>query len=225
VHEQAFYGPKLELDTEISTLPGSSVFRIDDHVVNHEAFAQEFELLYHCNFGPPLLEKGSQVIAATRSIAPFNEHAAEGLANWNTYDGPTRGFIEQVYCLEPLADTEGHAFVMLENAAQDRAVSMRWKPDELPHLTVWKNTAAVEDGYVTGLEPGTNFAYNRRVERLAGRVPKLAPQQERRFTIDVGIHIGKTEVAGKAAEIAKLQSSQPLHSTTKPPRPADPLAQ
>ena len=64
VHEQAFYGPKLELDAEISTLPGSEVFRIEDHVVNHGAFPQEFELLYHCNFGPPLLEKGSQVVTA-----------------------------------------------------------------------------------------------------------------------------------------------------------------
>jgi hypothetical protein len=224
VHEQAFYGPKLELDTEISTLPGSSAFRIDDHVVNHGAFAQEFELLYHCNFGAPLLEKGSHVLTAARSIAPFNEHAAEGLSHWNTYDGPTPGFIEQVFCLEPLAGAEGHAQVMLENASRDRAVSMRWKPAELPHLTIWKNTAAIEDGYVTGLEPGTNFAYNRRLERLAGRVPKLAPQQERRFTIDVGIQIGQAEVANQAAEIVKLQSSQPLRTSAKPPLAADPAA-
>ncbi|HKD35833.1 MAG TPA: DUF4432 family protein, partial [Pirellulales bacterium] len=72
VFEQAFYGPKLELATEISTEPGSDSYRIEDRVTNHGAFEQEYQLIYHCNFGPPLLEKGSRVIAAAKRIAPFN---------------------------------------------------------------------------------------------------------------------------------------------------------
>lgn len=222
VFEQAFYGPKLELATEISTEPGSDTFRIEDHVTNHGAFDQEYQVIYHCNFGPPLLEKGSRVLAAAKRIAPFNAHAAEGLKQWSSYDGPTKGFIEQVYCLEPLADSEGRSVVMLENAAGDKAVTMRWSTDSLPYLTVWKNTAAAEDGYVTGLEPGTGFAYNRRIERQAGRVPKLAPHASRAFHIDVGIHAGKSQVAGQAATIEKLQGPTPLAVSTEPPRPAEP---
>ncbi|HEY2148923.1 MAG TPA: DUF4432 family protein, partial [Pirellulales bacterium] len=79
VFEQAFYGPKLELATEISTEPGSETFRIEDRVTNHGAFDQEYQVIYHCNFGPPLLEKGSRVLAAAKRIAPFNAHAADGL--------------------------------------------------------------------------------------------------------------------------------------------------
>lgn len=222
VLEQAFYGPKLELATEISSEPGSETFRIEDRLTNHGAFEQEYQVIYHCNFGPPLLEKGSRVLAAAKRIAPFNAHAAEGLKQWSSYDGPTKGFIEQVYCLEPLADSEGRGIVMLENAAADKAVTMRWNTDSLPYLTVWKNTAATEDGYVTGLEPGTGFAYNRRIERQAGRVPKLGPHASRTFHIDVGIHAGKSQVTEQAATIKQLQGTTPLAVSTDPPRPAEP---
>jgi hypothetical protein len=110
---------------------------------------------------------------------------------------------------------------MLENAAADRAVTMRWKTDHLPYLTVWKNTAATEDGYVTGLEPGTSFPFNRRIERMAGRVPKLAAGTTRDFRLDVGIHVGKPAVAAKATEVAKLQSGSRMQVDSKPPRPPE----
>ena len=92
MHEQAFYGPKLELATEISTEPGTETFRIDDRVTNHGAFEQEYQVIYHCNYGPPLLGQGSRVLAAAKRIAPFNEHAGEGLKDWQTYAGADQGF-------------------------------------------------------------------------------------------------------------------------------------
>lgn len=222
VFEQAFYGPKFELATEISTEPGSDTFRIEDRVTNHGAFEQEYQVIYHCNYGPPLLEKGSKVLAAAKRISPFNAHAADGLKQWQTYAAPTKGFIEQVYCLEPIADAEGRGLVMLENAVADRAVTMRWNTDSLPYLTVWKNTAAMDDGYVTGLEPGTGYPYNRKIERFSGRVPKLAPNATREFRLEIGIHVGKERVAEQVAAVAKLQGKTAPTSTTTPPRPAEP---
>src|SRR5207237_8301680 len=75
VHERSFYGPKLELATEVSTVPGSDTFRVDDAVTNHGASPQEFQLIYHANFGAPLLEKGATVVTAVDRIAPMNDHA------------------------------------------------------------------------------------------------------------------------------------------------------
>ena len=55
--------------------------------------------------------------------------------------------------------------------SQDQGTSIAWSTAELPYLTIWKNTAAAEDGYVTGLEPGTDYPFNRKVERSTGRLP------------------------------------------------------
>ena len=60
VDERMFYGPKLEMWTEISTTPGSDSFVIHDSIRNHGAHDQEFQLIYHANYGPTLLEQGSK---------------------------------------------------------------------------------------------------------------------------------------------------------------------
>ena len=219
VDERMFYGPKLELWTDLSTEPGSAAFRIEDTLTNRGAYDQEFEIIYHCNFGPPLLQKGSHFVAAAARVTPFNAHAAAGLTNYEEYAGPVKGFVEEVYCILPFSDENGRTQILLQNAALDRAVSMTFPAEQLPFVTLWKNTNAEEEGYVTGLEPGTNFPYNRRVERQFGRVPKLAPGQTRQFAIDYALHFGTEEVARVFNSIQRMQFGRSTQVDTEPIKP------
>jgi len=95
---------------------------------------------------------------------------------------------------------------------------MAFSIDQLPCFTLWKNPVALEDGYVTGLEPGTGFSRNRSVERRFGRVPKLAPHQSRSFTIDFTLHTDKESIAGAADEISRIQAKRKTQ-TDKDPLP------
>jgi hypothetical protein len=208
VDERQFYGPKLELWTEISVEPGATSFRIDDQIRNYSSDPQEFELIYHANFGPPLLGPGSRFIGAIREVTPFNDHAAKSTAGFASYDGPTKGFVEQVYVLQPFADEQGSTTVMLSNQAGDRAVTMRYHIAQLPYFTLWKNLTTLEEGYVTGLEPGTSSPANRGIERQAGRVPKLLPGEIRKFGLELAIQAGVTEVSAAAAPIERLRASR-----------------
>lgn len=205
VDERMFYGPKLELWTEISTEPGADSFCVTDIVTNRGAESQEFELLYHTNYGKPLLDEGSIFLAPVARVTPLNEHAARSIDRYPHYAGPTPGFVEQVYCIHPLHDGKDRTLVALSNKAGDLAVSLRFSVKELPYFTLWKNTNSEVDGYVTGLEPGTNFPNNRRIERKFGRVPKLAPGESHRASIDFAIHHGIESVQGVAKEIAAIQ--------------------
>jgi hypothetical protein len=218
VDERAFYGPKLELWTEVSTEPDGSTFRIEDTLTNRGAFDQEFQILYHTNYGPPLLAAGSRAVAAVRRVTPFNAHAATDVDTYAQYQGPRAGFIEQVYNLHPYADSAGRTKLMLRNAAGDRAVSMAFAVAELPYVTLWKNLTALEEGYVTGLEPGTGFPSTRRIEREAGRVPKLKPGETRRFAIDVGLHRTADAVSAVENEIAGIQNGRPTQIDRTPER-------
>ena len=217
VHERMFYGPKLELTTELSTEPGATTFRIDDAITNHGAFDQEFQIIYHGNYGSSILEKGATIHMATKSVAPMNEHAAKAVSTWQTYAGPTKGFIEEVFLFEPIADDSGHAMAVLSNKAGDLATSVRWSTKELPYLTVWKNTADKRDGYVTGIEPATGYPFNRSVERKVGRVPKLAPGATRKFGLEFGILSGQKAVDDAISKVDALMKSKPaLHEA--PPK-------
>jgi len=208
VDETCMHGPKLELWTEISTEAGSDTLRISDNISNRSAKEQEFGVLYHANYGPPLMEKGARFVAPVRRVAPINAHAAAGISTYGLCEGPTPGVAEQVYCLWLWADRNDRTKVMLRNAAGDKAVTMAFSTVELPFFTIWKNPVAAEDGYVTGLEPGTGFARNRSVERKSGRVPKLAAHQSRAFAIDFALLADKDRIVSAAEEIERIQAGR-----------------
>ena len=207
VDERSLFGPQFELWTEISTEPGSNEFRVEDQIRNAGACAQEFQLLYHVNYGAPLLEAGARFHAAVKRVTPANDYSAKHVRQFDTYAAPKAGFAEQVYFLEPLADAAGRTQVLLHNAAADRGVSLTFAVAQLPCFTLWKNTGAIADGYVSGLEPGTGFPNPRRIERQAGRVPQLAPGETRSFALDFAIQGNPTQVAAAISAIdAKRRS-------------------
>jgi hypothetical protein len=205
VDEVMFYGPKLELWTELIVDPQSKSFRVEDTVTNRGGVRQEFELIYHINYGAPLLEAGAQFVAPLKRVTPINAHAAKAVAEYASYCGPTPGFVEQVYCLQTLADGEGRTMLMLRNGAGDRATSLSYAVEPLPCFTLWKNTNQREEGYVTGLEPGTSYPRNRRLERQAGRVPVLPPGGSRKFTLQFALQTSRDEVAAVADRIRQIQ--------------------
>src|SRR5207244_601510 len=108
------------------------------------------------------------------------------------------------------------ASAMLHNAAGDKAVTMTYDVTQLPYFSLWKNTTALEEGYVTGLEPGTGFPPNCSIERKAGRVPKLKPNETRQFTIEVAILVGKDQVNRSKSLINDLQAKQALKLNPEP---------
>lgn len=207
VEERMFHGPKLSFWADVSTELGSSSVRFNDSITNHDALDQEFQIIYHANFGPPLLEAGTRFFGAIERVKPFNAHAAKSVQNYRECAGPQPGFIEQVYCLHPLAGPDGRTELMLQNAIGDRGVSLGFPISQLPFVTLWKNLASVPEGYVTGIEPGTGFPYTRRLEREHGRVPKLNPNETRHFTVDVTIHPDRSAVEAARQRVQEIQGA------------------
>jgi hypothetical protein len=216
VDERMFYGPKLELATAFSTEPGSAAFRLAEQVTNRGGLPQEFEILYHTNFGKPLLEDGTTFAGPAREVTPYNKNAARDLHSYTTYAGPKAGFVEKVYCLRLYGDAQDRTMILLQNREKDRAVALAYSLKELPHLTIWKNTAAEKDGYVTGLEPGTNWPLHRAVERKAGRLLKLAPGASHPMTIDFAVLTGQDAVRGAADKIRAIQGDRQTTTDEKP---------
>ncbi len=218
VDERMFFGPKLELWTEIATHPGSARFTLSDHLTNHGSIDQEFQLIYHANYGAPLLEEGARFVAPVARVYPMNEHSARDIAAFDRYQAPRTGFMAQVYTLYPLAGKQGRTTVALHNREASRAVSMSFSVGELPYLTLWKNTNSLEEGYVTGIEPGTGFPNNRSVERQFGRVPRLKPGEARSFHLEVEIHDGRDQVASVLDRITRIQGARERRLESAPQR-------
>ncbi|MBI3822855.1 MAG: aldose 1-epimerase family protein [Planctomycetes bacterium] len=206
VEEGGLFYPHLVLTTTYTTVPGSNRVVIHDHVENRGAQVAEMQLLYHCNLGQPLLDAGSRVALPIREVSPISPRAAEGIATLDTYAGPTTGFAEQVYCCDLLADTAGRSLAMLYTHAADRGIVLRFNLQELPCFTVWKNSGALEDGYVTGLEPATNYPNFKTFERQQGRVMMLPAAGHWEATWSVEVHDTSAAVTSVLAEIVSVQA-------------------
>jgi len=205
VCERSMFGANLCMNTNITTALGSNQLSVEDIIENRRSISWEMQLLYHCNYGEPFLERGSRLIAPVRSVAPRDTRAADGVQNWNVFSGPEPGFVEQVYFCDLLWDKEGRTKVMLMNGDGDNAVTVSFSRDELPYFTLWKNTVDTKDGYVAGLEPATNYPNKKRFERTRGRVIKLGPGERYRAEIILETHVGRTSVSKVEDDILELQ--------------------
>ena len=217
VDERQFYGPRLRLETELSVVPGEKTWRVEDTVTNLGDSTQEFQVIYHTNFGAPILEEGAEAFFPARTLQPMNDKAAGAVDGHAIYAAPTPGFVEEVFLVEPFADADDRTAAVLRNANGDRGAMLEWSVDQLPYFTQWKNTAARGDGYVTGLEPGTGFPFNRRIERAAGRVPQLSAGESRRFRLDFSALDSKPAVEGAMARVEQIRAGRPTEVLADPP--------
>lgn len=208
MHEKMLFGPKLELITEVSTEPGSDKFRIQDTVINKGSQPQEFQMLYHYNFGKPLLGEGAKLHVPVERVTPYNANAARDVKTWNAFAAPKSGYVEQVYLMHPLADDQGLVQVLMHNPKGNRGVLMKYAKKDMPYLTLWKNTGADEDGYVIGIEPGVSFPNARKAERQAGRVPKLEGGKRHTMRMDFTLLDKKLWIDQAINQIGDLQKTK-----------------
>ena len=222
VAESTLFLAQLELTTRITTVPGSNRLVVRDEVANLSDKPGEFQLLYHWNFGPPYLGAGATFAAPIETLVPRDARAAEGIGHYATYGPPEPGFAEQAYLCHLHADpVDGRTLALLRAPNEPKAVVLRFRRAELPCFTLWKNTGGLRDGYVTGLEPATNFPHPKPFEKERGRVVVLPPG---------GRHVAETTLEvldTNEAIIAALDEIRALQSRGLPkihPRPVEPFA-
>lgn len=215
VDETMMFGPHFRLKSIAETVPGSNSLTLIDEVTNMRGTPGELELLYHTNFGGPFLDEGAKLIAPILEVAPRDARAVEDIATWDTYRGPTTGYVEQCYFLDLAARKSGETLVLLKNGHGDKGVSLRFNKQQLPYFTQWKNTTAEADGYVTGLEPATNYPNLKTYERQQGRVVVLKPGETYSTRMEIHIHNTAEQVAKVEQEVREVQGSQPgkVHQT------------
>ncbi|ACT11118.1 aldose 1-epimerase family protein [Pectobacterium aroidearum] len=214
--ENSFKKSNLETWTELRYVPGSESFTVHDVLTNKADYARDYQIIYHSNFGTPILEDGARFIAPVKEISPFNDHAKAGLATWQTYKGPTKDFDEMVFNITPYTDGQGKTLAALVNKAGDKGVSIAFDTHQLPLLTLWKNTDTEKQGYVTGIEPGTNYAYPVTIEREQGRVKKLQPGQSTTFELTYSLLSSAEAVQKTEQKVKAIQGDNKTTLTEKP---------
>lgn len=222
VDESDLFFTQMRLKSTYSTVPGSNRLTVRDEVTNLRDGADGFELLCHWNFGPPQLEEGSRFVAPIKTVCPRDPRAVEGLGHLDVYGPPEPGYAEQVYFFDLLAGKDGQTVVLLRNLAGDQGVALRWRIDQLPCFTLWKNTQGLNEGYVTGLEPGVNYPNAKPFEAAHGRVRSLKPGASHVAETIFEVLSGAEAVKAVEQEVAEIQSQSRPNILPKPTEPFAP---
>ena len=158
--QYTMFGPQLELRRTISAILGSPKITIDDEVTNLGNESAPYMLLYHFNFGWPLIDEGTE-ISAPGEWKSRGRDADDAIFNsYNDYkickapiDAHSKGG-ESVAFIDIEPKPSGICECAITNHNIPLKVKLQFKKEQLPWLTNWQHWGKNE--YVIGLEPGTH---------------------------------------------------------------------
>lgn len=209
IRETRFHFSKWKLEVEYVFDAKTHSIEVIDRVTNIGGSEQAFQMLYHYNLGKDLLQEGGEIRVPADEVIPRNPHSASQIESWSQIEPPLAGFAETVYFIRPRADHEGRSMALLVNRELNQAAAIRFQVATLPCFSLWKNFAAREDGYVIGLEPGTNFPNTRAFEEQHGRVTPLQPGESSELKLELVFANSAESVEALARECSSLQSESP----------------
>ena len=216
VGERTFKKANLVTLTQFEVVPGESGFSLHDRLTNKADYDDEYQIIYHSNFGTPILEKGAKFTAAASEISPFNDYAKDGLKDWHTYLGPTKDYDEMVFNLKPIGDSKGNTLAVLHNAKGNTGVAVEYNIKQLPVLTLWKNTDTKQQGYVTGIEPGTSYAYNTKFQRPLGLVPTIKAGETKEFDVTYTVLTSENDVMSALEKVKMISKGKVVKEVMQP---------
>ena len=155
------------------TIPAwGSEIQLEDKITNLTEAPVEYMILYHMNFGWPMLSESAVLeLPEKRKTTPRTPYAEKGLAAHTKFCKPIDGEEEQVFFHE--IESESEAYARLKNPELGITAEISWSLDTLPILAQWKNMKSGD--YVLGLEPSSCYIMGRERERREGRLMTLKP--------------------------------------------------
>ena len=191
IYESTALGPHLELRRTITSTIGIPKIKILDIVTNKGNQKVPHMLLYHCNFGWPLIDKNTLILydgnCISRGLKLDNDIFTES-NNYNYCPDPIdahSGSGEAVGFIDIKPDESGLCSCGLYNPGINVALVLRFFKKELPWLTNWQHWGRGE--YVMGLEPGTNVPIGQKLAREKGELIFLEPGEKRTYNLEISI--------------------------------------
>lgn len=190
--QSTVFGPHLELRRTLSGTIGVPEIRISDEVRNTGNISTPHMLLYHMNFGWPLVDAGSRILwrgdwEARDSVMDrkiFRDGHDFKLCPEVREDHSGGG--EACVFIDPHADENGRYSFGIRNEALGLEAEVTADKGQLPALANWQHWGRRE--YVTGLEPGTHHPIGQSRAREDLSLIFLEPGETRKYDLRIRVN-------------------------------------
>ncbi len=190
MEEASIFGSVLRLTRTITSRLGENRITIEDTVENAGFREAPHMMLYHFNFGFPLMSEDTTIMFPQGNVLPRDpDMTMDGRGEWQS---PDPSFREQVYYYEPparenpvMARIHCPSFpVAAYNArSSGMTVELEWDPTTLPRFVQWKMPGTGE--YVLGLEPSNCWTRGREKENDNGTLRFLKPGESVNYRLEL----------------------------------------
>lgn len=184
-------GYNIEIKRTIRCFLGEPTIYLEDEIKNIGNIDVPHMLLYHMNFGYPLVAPGSKLLwKGDWTSREGEEHARifKKGSDFHTCPKPMdshRGAGEEAALIDIDADPQGKAHCGIYNKELGLALRLSFLKEQLPWLTNWQHWGKGE--YVAGLEPGTHPPLGQKHTRQNGDLIQIAPGQSRKYALELEI--------------------------------------
>ncbi|MDC7237383.1 MAG: DUF4432 family protein [Sphaerochaetaceae bacterium] len=153
--DSGIFEDKLRLDRKIKCYYKKNKIIIDDTVTNEGFNKAIHNILYHMNFGYPLLSKESKMYIDSEKITPRTKRAEDLLSLYNVIEDAACEYEEACYYHNLKRNSNGDALVGVYNPKLKMGIAIKIDCKTLDHLVEWK--LMKKRDYVLGLEPASNL--------------------------------------------------------------------
>jgi len=197
----------LELKRTITGKIGESFIHIHDEVTNRGNVPAPHMLLYHCNFGWPLIDEGTDILWNGKWHPRFDDGRHKIFTDTNNFrkcPAPLdshNGTGEEVALIDIDSDPSGQCVCGLLNQSLSLGVVLRFSKKQFPWLINWQHWGKGE--YVTGLEPSTNTLDGQAKARQKKELILLAPAETRTYDLHIEVLHTESEIQKFSKELTK----------------------
>lgn len=192
IRETRIFGHSYDLTRTISGRIGESVIRIKDEIVNRGNTPAPHMILYHFNFGWPLVDEGTDILwkgkwqprngAENASIFKPGQPFQKCSAPIDSHNGTG----EEVAFVDIEADAQGNSICGLYNQRLGFAVTLSFKKQQLPWFINWQHWGKGE--YVTGLEPANIPPIGQAAARKQNTLEFIQPGASKTYEMELSVH-------------------------------------
>jgi hypothetical protein len=185
VRETSVYGVDLVLHRTLRFPVGDPQIELDDEIENRGFVPVPVFLLYHINFGYPIVAATSRLVAPSAEVIGWDDVSRAAEPDHARFVPPTPGFPVQVFEHRLAASAPDRVRVGIVNEGYEPSggigAVVEYDRRQLPRLWQWRMLA--EGIYVTGIEPANCGLLGRVAEREANALDELAPGARREFGV------------------------------------------
>ena len=191
MRQSCLYYENFVLTRQITMKLGETSVKVTDTVKSEGFVESPFMMLYHMNFGYPVVSEQTKLYAPSLNVWPLGEDSKKGVGMHDVFQKPTKDYVYECHVHEMPKD-KGPVSVALINHGMDFGAYVAYDPNELPAFNEWKMMS--QQDYVVALEPGTNFPEGRLSARENGRMRTLKPGETFECSYEIGVLPGKAQI-------------------------------